>query len=51
MKLGIGTKKAIITSGWGHVVKRLRLHEKDIVAFSFWECKSGGLHVQITTID
>ncbi|KAM0904773.1 hypothetical protein ACQ4PT_017771 [Festuca glaucescens] len=35
MKLGLGTKKAIITSGWNHVVKRYRLHEKEIVAFSF----------------
>ncbi|KAM0879223.1 hypothetical protein ACQ4PT_034364 [Festuca glaucescens] len=47
MKLGIGTKKAIITSGWNHVVKRYRLHEKEIVAFSFWECKTGGLHVLV----
>lgn len=47
MKLGFGTKKGIITSGWYRVVKRYRLVESEIAIFTFYTCREGRLHLSI----
>jgi hypothetical protein len=51
MRIGLGSDKAIITSGWQDAVNMYNLREDDIVIFRFHPCQNGGMSLMIMHVD
>lgn len=50
MKMGAGSKNAILTTGWDKVVRRFKLNQDDIALFCFHERDDGELHLLVEAL-